>query len=315
MIVGFFLIFAAVLVFFAQKKYLSEALAPIFGPYYRWFFSPIAVAVGAHMAFGKSSFDVRRGLGLLFFWMSSVSIWCYFAEAEGLFFDIHTPLIEWFDKIPAITLLFGFLLFSLYLLFHVSYRKILSQFKDAGGYAVRKQVEMLNSFSDSIRERQEEAAKFTPPKEEKRLRSRNDELESKIEKLTNRKTDRDEDEKPSFLDKLRNRGTVADIKPEISPMRGIKDITPMRVPVITKNISTEKHSDIKPFQGSWQYPRSDLLSFHPKGKPLTKEEVELQSAIIEKTLLQFGIEVHMAGYQVGPTVTQYRLRPSEGVKL
>lgn len=32
-------------------------------------------------------------------------------------------------------------------------------------------------------------------------------------------------------------------------------------------------------------------------------------------MLQFGIEVSMAGFEVGPTVTQYRLKPSEGVKL
>jgi DNA segregation ATPase FtsK/SpoIIIE, S-DNA-T family len=55
--------------------------------------------------------------------------------------------------------------------------------------------------------------------------------------------------------------------------------------------------------------------YHPKGKPLTREEIELRSAIIERTLLQFGIEVSMAGFEVGPTVTQYRLKPSEGVKL
>lgn len=70
------------------------------------------------------------------------------------------------------------------------------------------------------------------------------------------------------------------------------------VPIITKNASSDAHSDIRPFQGSWQYPRSDLLAYHPKGKPLTKEEIELQSAIIERTLLQFGIEVSMAGFEV-----------------
>ena len=87
------------------------------------------------------------------------------------------------------------------------------------------------------------------------------------------------------------------------------------VPIITKNVSSEKPKEPHQFQGTWNYPRSDLLTFHPKGKPLTKEEVELQSAIIERTLLQFKIEVHMAGYQVGPTVTQYRLRPADGSRL
>ena len=33
--------------------------------------------------------------------------------------------------------------------------------------------------------------------------------------------------------------------------------------------------------------------------------------MIEKTFLQFGIDVDMEGECVGPTVIQYRLRPSE----
>ena len=37
--------------------------------------------------------------------------------------------------------------------------------------------------------------------------------------------------------------------------------------------------------------------------------------IIQRTLAQFGIEVEMADTSVGPTVTQYALRPAEGVKL
>lgn len=37
--------------------------------------------------------------------------------------------------------------------------------------------------------------------------------------------------------------------------------------------------------------------------------------ILQKTLRNFGIEVEMGDVSVGPTVTQYTLRPSEGVKL
>lgn len=116
---------------------------------------------------------------------------------------MHDPLIEWFDKIPALTLLFGFLFLSLYLLFHVSYRKILSQFGEAGGYAYRKQIEMLNTFSDSIRDRQEEKKKLSP-RELKRLQSRNEELENKIEKLSSKEVLPTE-EKMSFFEKMRKK--------------------------------------------------------------------------------------------------------------
>ncbi len=106
-------------------------------------------------------------------------------------------------------------------------------------------------------------------------------------------------EGPSFFEKLRNRGSVLETKPVVNQSLLSKTgATTRSVPIITKNVSTDKHGDIKPFQGSWQYPRSDLLTYHPKGKPLTREEIELQSAIIERTLLQFGIEVSMAGFEV-----------------
>ena len=43
--------------------------------------------------------------------------------------------------------------------------------------------------------------------------------------------------------------------------------------------------------------------------------IEVNVAIIKKTLSDFGIEVEMGEVNVGPTVTQYTLRPNVGVKL
>ena len=44
-------------------------------------------------------------------------------------------------------------------------------------------------------------------------------------------------------------------------------------------------------------------------------EIEENSLIIQKTFLQFGIEVEVVDEAVGPTVVQYRILPAEGVKL
>ena len=43
--------------------------------------------------------------------------------------------------------------------------------------------------------------------------------------------------------------------------------------------------------------------------------IEVNVAIIKKTLGDFGIDVEMGEVNVGPTVTQYTLRPTVGVKL
>ena len=50
------------------------------------------------------------------------------------------------------------------------------------------------------------------------------------------------------------------------------------------------------------------------GKP-TSGDIKANVLIIQKTLENFGIPVEMGEVSVGPTVTQYTLRPTEGVKL
>lgn len=63
----------------------------------------------------------------------------------------------------------------------------------------------------------------------------------------------------------------------------------------------------------YKYPPLDLLS----GKTGSSEggDIELNSAIIKKTLSDFGIPVEMDEVNIGPTVTQYTLKPAEGIKL
>lgn len=59
-----------------------------------------------------------------------------------------------------------------------------------------------------------------------------------------------------------------------------------------------------------------LLNFleKDKGQP-TSGDIKANLNVIKGTLDNFGIEVEMAEVNVGPTVTQYTLRPAQGVKL
>jgi len=50
------------------------------------------------------------------------------------------------------------------------------------------------------------------------------------------------------------------------------------------------------------------------GRPVAAD-IKNGQKIIEKTLSEFGIEVEMGAISVGPTVTQYTLRPADGIKL
>lgn len=63
----------------------------------------------------------------------------------------------------------------------------------------------------------------------------------------------------------------------------------------------------------WKLPPFELLE---EGiSDVDSGNIETNVAIIQKTLGDFNIEVEMGEVNVGPTVTQYTLRPSTGVKL
>ncbi|MEW5805421.1 MAG: DNA translocase FtsK [Patescibacteria group bacterium] len=71
----------------------------------------------------------------------------------------------------------------------------------------------------------------------------------------------------------------------------------------------------KPFIDSsgWQFPSLDLLE--TDGTKPTVGDIRVNSQIIQRTLADFGIAVEMGEINIGPTVTQYTLKPAQGIKL
>src|SRR3989338_7302990 len=64
---------------------------------------------------------------------------------------------------------------------------------------------------------------------------------------------------------------------------------------------------------TWLFPAVNLLD--ESNSAVDSGDIEANVAIIQKTLADFEIEVEMGEVNVGPTVTQYTLRPAEGVRL
>lgn len=64
---------------------------------------------------------------------------------------------------------------------------------------------------------------------------------------------------------------------------------------------------------NFELPPTDLLE-KETGKP-TSGDIIANANIIKRTFQNFGIDVEMGEVNVGPTVTQYTLKPAEGVKL
>ena len=63
----------------------------------------------------------------------------------------------------------------------------------------------------------------------------------------------------------------------------------------------------------WKLPPFDLLE--DSKTTVDSGNIEMNVSVIQKTLADFGIDVEMGEVNVGPTVTQYTLRPAVGMKL
>lgn len=83
----------------------------------------------------------------------------------------------------------------------------------------------------------------------------------------------------------------------------------------TKPLEIAPVSSAQPLTSLLKYEPPPLELLEPdKGSP-TSGDTRINSAIIKKTLENFDISVEMSEVNIGPTVTQYTLKPADGVKL
>ena len=78
-----------------------------------------------------------------------------------------------------------------------------------------------------------------------------------------------------------------------------------------KNLKTFEQK--KQENKEYKYPPLDLLS--KKGGAPEGGDITYNSSVIKRTLQTFGLPVEMSEINIGPTVTQYTLKPAEGIKL
>ena len=125
----------------------------------------------------------------------------------------------------------------------------------------------------------------------------NPKLQEKIDRIELEK-------KPSFIKQI------------FAPKLKIKELDP-RPKDSNQKISLDLKSKEVPASkvsvGEYKIPPLDLLE-EDQGKALAGDTI-INSAIIKKTLDNFGLRVEMSEVTIGPTVTRYSLKPAEGVKL
>lgn len=107
--------------------------------------------------------------------------------------------------------------------------------------------------------------------------------------------------KPSLVQKI------------FAPKFKIQKIEP-KIKEVSIKVQPEELESKPVIQKEEYHPISLDLLEEDKGSP-TAGDTKTNSLIIKKTLENFGIPVEMSEINIGPTVTQYTLKPTEGVKL
>ena len=99
------------------------------------------------------------------------------------------------------------------------------------------------------------------------------------------------------------------------PKFKVKEIEPKikEAPVKAEAPEAKLETKEKPQVSEYPFPPLELLDTD-KGQP-SAGDVRQNSIIIKKTLENFGIPSQMSEVNIGPTVTQYTLKPADGIKL
>jgi DNA segregation ATPase FtsK/SpoIIIE-like protein len=305
-IAGGILVTLGVLMFLSTKEtsvfgsYLARGGIVLFGDYYRFIAPPILIALGMMILVKQASWSMARFVGILLFYIAVTSLMGWYSKEVVGFFDIYTVLAKWLG--PSSGFLFLIVLFfaSLYLTLRISYRTILSRVRDSVPSMSRMREAILPTDDD------EDEVPVKKSKTEDVYRKKAEELERKIAELHKGKKTETPVHEPKWAALLKNMfwGAKTDTMTKKVPLQ-----TPEG-----KVIESKNHAQSVDF-GTWDFPSLQLLNDVQHINTVTPDEIEEKSLLIQKTFLQFGIDVEMEDECVGPTVIQYRLRPSEWVRL
>ncbi len=193
-----------------------------------------------------------------------------------------------------LSLLVGFFA-SLYMTLRISYRTLFSR--------VRESLPSISGVREALGGNEDDEEVTTKKSKNDTLyKKKAEELEKKIEALQKTK---------KWEEKVHEPKGLGLIKWAISALSEKK--IPIEKPDGTK-IESKTPAKAVDF-GTWDFPSTKILNEIIHKNSVTPDEVEEKSLLIQKTFLQFGIDVDMEEECVWPTVIQYRLRPSEWVRL
>ncbi len=301
-IAGWVLITLAILMFLSTSEssiiwiFMSKIGILFFGQDYRWIFSPIIIILGIMILVKRASWSISRLIGIILFFIATTSILGWYTHITIGYFDIYKMMEYLMGASSALIAMIVLWFVALYLTLRISYRTLLSK--------VRESVPSLTRMRDAIIPSDDEDD-IVPVKKWKIddvYKKKAEELERKLALIHKNKVI-PKDSMSASTGKTLLSNAISSLTKKI----------PLETP--EGKLIESKHPAKWIDFWTWDFPSLKLLNDIQHFNVVSPEEIEEKSLLIEKTFLQFGIDVEMEDECVWPTVIQYRLRPSKWVRL
>lgn len=288
-------------------EYLTLALNLAFWEYYKWIFTPLALFLAWFLIRNeKEDINTTKFFWIIFYFFSIISIIWFFKiffvkNSYISVFNLYEYLANFLWKPLYFWIFFLLFLVSLVMIFNFSPINFLNHlFKIPG-----KIWEIKETF---VWEWLQIPKKSEKPTKEN---SETEKLKAELEKIRQEKQE---------LERKR-----AEEKQQKIDFEKIQIEKPKKIEIeekSTQNLHEETNDrkvvkiNTNPEFSKWQYPSLSLLNEKPKNlNKIDQNEIRTKELEIQEKLLQFKIEVEMLGYQIWPTVIQYRLKPKDWIKL
>lgn len=240
-------------------------------------------AIGALLFFLSVSSVVHLQIAPAKMWVEALA-----GHGGGIFGMLAWPLKTYLGMVGSAVILLGLIAVSLLLILNTSLTSLLSFCKQSMAYLGQWWGRVMTRLNNKDGARFSIHGTYTPYAHE----------DGK---------DEEEEGRGFFKKKLASDNGEESENEEDEPNKdaGEEDADEEKKPAT--NDVWSKHVIIK------ELPPLTLLS-DKRSKP-TSGDIKENAEIIKNTLAEFGIDVDMGEVRVGPTVTQYSLKPSKGVKL
>jgi len=304
-IASLFIILGAVSIFSELEStawfWTWRVLSFLFGEYYQFIFSPIVLLLW-FLVFVKEWFwfNNSRLFWLILYFISINTLIWFFNKTYVSFFNFNKSLSTFFWANASIVLMIMVFLFSLFLLFRISYKKI---FKTVIWFTPDIQTIKENISLPNLKEKFDEdfLKSKRAQKEMEKIEKMKLDLEKELSKAKNR------EKEPCQLD-------LEDAPRKIEIIKKDSILSKLKWSFSQDDTETKK-TFIQTKYNNWVLPSTELLSDISWNIKINENDIlDKQYKIIDK-LSQFKINVNMTGYRVGPTVIQFRLKPEQWVKL